>query len=63
MPAARAEKPGTILIKRYARSRLYDAANARYVTLDDLRQWTRERVAFTVRDAETGNDITRVLLA
>ena len=63
MPAALAEKPATILIKRYARDRFYDTASARYVTLDELRQWRRKRVAFTVRDAETGDDITGVLLA
>lgn len=63
MPAALAEKPETpILVKRYAQSRFYETANARYVTLDELRQWARERVVFTVRDAETGDDITRVLL-
>ena len=50
-----------ILIKRYAQSRFYDMAN--YVSLDELRQGSRERVAFAVRDAETGDDITRVLLA
>jgi polyhydroxyalkanoate synthesis regulator protein len=30
----------TILIKRYARSRLYDTINRRYVTLDELREWS-----------------------
>jgi polyhydroxyalkanoate synthesis regulator protein len=64
MPAALAEKPATpILVKRYARNRFYDTASARYITLDELRQWRREQVAFTVRDAETGDDITAALLA
>jgi polyhydroxyalkanoate synthesis regulator protein len=27
------------LVKRYARSRLYDADAARYVTLADLKDW------------------------
>ena len=47
-----------VLIKRYARSRLYDTASGRYVTIDDLRQWRRKRVAFIVQDAETGQDVT-----
>jgi len=31
--------------------------------VDDLRQWQREGVSFHVQDSETGEDITRVLLA
>jgi polyhydroxyalkanoate synthesis regulator protein len=52
-----------ILIKRYARSRLYDATRGRYVSVEELRQWRKEGVRFIVRDAETGTDVTRVLLA
>jgi polyhydroxyalkanoate synthesis regulator protein len=52
-----------ILIKRYARSRLYDTANRRYVTLDELREWRRLRVAFVVIDVETDADVTRILFA
>jgi polyhydroxyalkanoate synthesis regulator protein len=52
-----------ILIKRYGRSRLYEAANGRYVTVEDLRQWLRKGVSFIVHDVETGADVTRVLLA
>ncbi len=52
-----------ILVKRYARSRLYDAASRRYVSVEQLRVWAAEGVAFSVIDAETGADVTRVLLA
>lgn len=52
-----------VLVKRYTRSRLYDTTNARYVTADDLRQWRETGIAFVVIDAETGENITRVLLA
>jgi polyhydroxyalkanoate synthesis regulator protein len=52
-----------ILIKRYARARLYDPAGRRYLTLEELRQWRRNGVAFVVIDVETGADVTRVLLA
>jgi polyhydroxyalkanoate synthesis regulator protein len=54
---------GPILIKRYARSRLYDVTKARYVSIEELRQWQRKGVSFIVRDVETGADVTRVLLA
>jgi polyhydroxyalkanoate synthesis regulator protein len=52
-----------ILIKRYARSRLYDVVEGRYVSVDELRQRQRDGLTFIVRDAETGVDITHALLA
>jgi polyhydroxyalkanoate synthesis repressor PhaR len=51
------------LVKRYGRSRLYDTQAARYVTVADLPAWMSKGIPFTVIDAETGDDITRVLLA
>ena len=51
------------LIKRYARSRLYDTEAARYVTLADLRAWQARGLAFAVVDAETNEDITGILRA
>jgi len=51
------------LVKRYARNRLYDAEAARYVTLADLKEWQAHGLSFTVLDVETGEDITKVLLA
>jgi polyhydroxyalkanoate synthesis regulator protein len=51
------------LVKRYARSRLYDTARRCYVSVQQLRDWTAAGVAFVVLDAETGVDITHVLLA
>jgi polyhydroxyalkanoate synthesis regulator protein len=53
----------TILVKRYARSRLYDTSRPRYVTVDELRDWERKGIIFTVLDVETGEDITCALLA
>jgi polyhydroxyalkanoate synthesis regulator protein len=52
-----------MVIRRYGRSRLYDAASGRYVTVDTLRLWRDEAIAFMVLDVETGQDVTRVLLA
>ena len=52
-----------VIVKRYARSRLYDVTHARYVSLAQLREWRVNRLAFSVLDGETGADITDVLLA
>ena len=52
-----------ILVKRYAGSRLYDTVALRYLTVSDLRAWADNDVHFVVVDAETGDDVTRVLLA
>lgn len=52
-----------VLVKRYARSRLYDTSALRYVTVDELRAWRARGTPFLVLDAETGEDVTRILLA
>jgi polyhydroxyalkanoate synthesis regulator protein len=52
-----------ILIKRYARVRLYDTVRPRYVNVEELREWRERGIAFEVRDAETGEDVPCVLLA
>ena len=62
-PMATARNGQPVLVKRYARSRLYDTAARRYVTVEQLRTWAAEGIAFAVVDTETGADITRVLLA
>jgi polyhydroxyalkanoate synthesis regulator protein len=51
-----------ILIKRYAGTRLYDTNGLRYLTLANLQNWRKRRVPFVVREAETGRDITRLIL-
>jgi polyhydroxyalkanoate synthesis repressor PhaR len=51
-----------IVIKRYANRRLYDTGTAAYVTLDDLAGRVRLGEGFIVRDAGTGEDITRSTL-
>ena len=52
-----------ILVKRYSRSRLYDTAEARYVTVKELREWRARDIPFEVREADTGADVSQVLLA
>lgn len=58
-----AVKEQSILVKRYARSRLYDTRNLSYVSVEQLRGWAARGVAFSVIDTETGSDVTAVLLA
>lgn len=61
MPAARKAQP--ITVKRYARGRLYDTANRRYVTVEQLQEWALKGIRFSVLDVETGADVTQVLPA
>jgi polyhydroxyalkanoate synthesis regulator protein len=60
---ARRKPASPRLIKRYARSRLYDPVTSRYVSLDDLRRWGMEGVKLTVRDVETGQDVTQEVVS
>ena len=55
--------PGPIIIKKYANRRLYNTQTSSYVTLDHLCDMVKEGVEFEVRDARTGEDITRQVLA
>lgn len=52
-----------ILAKRYGRSRLYDTERGQHVTLADLRGRERRGITFVGVDTESGEDVTRVLLA
>ena len=61
MTSAASSQP--ILIKRYAKSRLYDTRHLRYVSVDQLRAWRAADIVFSVLDTETGDDVTAVLLA
>ena len=56
----KAEAP--VVIKKYANRRLYNTQTSSYVTLDHLAQMVKEGVEFEVRDARTGEDITRSVL-
>jgi len=62
------EKPGVtegaepVTIKKYANRRLYNTSTSSYVTLEHLAKMVREGIEFVVRDAKTGEDITRSVL-
>ena len=62
MARSTANEPDTVIIKKYANRRLYNTATSAYVTLQDLADMVKESVDFTVRDAKTGEDITRSVL-
>lgn len=51
-----------IVIKKYANRRLYNTAKSSYVTLDHLAEMVREGQDFVVKDAKSGEDITRSVL-
>jgi polyhydroxyalkanoate synthesis repressor PhaR len=55
--------PSPIVIKKYANRRLYNTQTSSYVTLDHLCEMVKNGVEFEVRDARTGEDITRQVLA
>jgi polyhydroxyalkanoate synthesis repressor PhaR len=61
-----ADKPNSenepITIKKYANRRLYNTETSSYVTLDHLARMVKEGKNFVVRDAKSGNDITRTVL-
>jgi len=50
------------IIKKYPNRRLYDTELSRYITLADLRKQITEGGEFEVRDANSGEDITRSIL-
>jgi polyhydroxyalkanoate synthesis repressor PhaR len=53
---------GIVVIKKYANRRLYDTSTSSYVTLDHLSELVRREVDFEVRDAKSGEDLTRQVL-
>ena len=51
-----------VTIKKYANRRLYNTETSSYVTLDHLAKMVKEGKNFVVRDAKSGDDITRTVL-
>ena len=51
-----------VIIKKYANRRLYNTQTSSYVTLDHLCEMVKQGTDFEVRDARTGEDITRSVL-
>ena len=62
MATAKNDGSSPIIIKKYANRRLYNTAKSSYVTLDHLAAMVRNGEEFVVRDAKSGDDITRSVL-
>ena len=56
------QKNDLVIIKKYANRRLYDTSTSAYVTLGHLSDLVKKGVEFEVRDAKTGEDLTRPVL-
>ncbi|MGA0608616.1 polyhydroxyalkanoate synthesis repressor PhaR [Caldimonas sp. KR1-144] len=50
------------VLKKYPNRRLYDTRTSGYITLADVKQMVLEGEHFIVRDAKTGEDLTRSIL-
>lgn len=58
---SKANQPKRV-IKKYPNRRLYDTTTSSYVTLMEIKQLVMQGQTFVVRDAKTGEDLTRNLL-
>ncbi|MBB1060579.1 polyhydroxyalkanoate synthesis repressor PhaR [Lysobacter spongiae] len=50
------------VIKKYPNRRLYDTEISSYITIEDVRQLIVDGESFEVRDARSGDDLTRQVL-
>ena len=50
------------VIKKYPNRRLYDTDTSSYITLTEIKQMVMGNESFCVRDAKTGDDLTRSIL-
>jgi len=57
-----AGKPAQRVIKKYPNRRLYDTDTSTYITLAEVKQLVMSNASFVVRDAKTGDDLTRSIL-
>ncbi len=61
-PAADAAADGLRILKKYPNRRLYDTRSSGYITLADVKQMVLGGERFVVRDAKSGDDLTRSIL-
>jgi polyhydroxyalkanoate synthesis repressor PhaR len=54
--------PGPRILKKYPNRRLYDTSSSAYITLADVKAMVLRNDDFVVRDAKTGEDLTRAIL-
>ena len=60
--AASAAKSAQRVIKKYPNRRLYDTTTSTYITLAEVKQLVMASENLVVRDAKTGEDLTRSIL-
>ena len=61
--AAEADAASAVrVLKKYPNRRLYDTQDSSYITLVDVKQMVLAGQTFEVRDAKTGEDLTRSIL-
>jgi polyhydroxyalkanoate synthesis repressor PhaR len=63
-PTVKAPVPpeGVRVLKKYPNRRLYDTETSSYITLADVKKMVLTGRDFVVRDAKTGDDLTRSIL-
>ena len=63
-PADTASNPAAAprILKKYPNRRLYDTRASCYITLADVKAMVLDGIEFEVRDAKTGDDLTRSIL-
>ncbi len=57
-----ASKSPIRVIKKYPNRRLYDTDSSAYITLAEVKQLVMDQAPFVVRDAKSGDDLTRSIL-
>ena len=59
---ATAARPGPRILKKYPNRRLYDTEVSSYITLAEVKGMVLQGLDFEVRDAKSGDDLTRSIL-
>lgn len=57
-----AQPKGLRILKKYPNRRLYDTQTSSYITLADVKKMVLEGATFEVRDAKSGEELTRSIL-
>ena len=60
--AAPGEATAPRVLKKYPNRRLYDTSASSYITLADVKKMVLDNEPFEVRDAKTGDELTRSIL-
>ncbi len=61
-PGAEAAAEAPRVLKKYPNRRLYDTRTSSYITLSDVRRMVLDGETFEVRDAKSGDELTRAIL-